>query len=54
MTHLHRPSIQLNKSLTRPKTALHEAAQAYFSSSTTFFVDNLDQKLAVPQNLLGF
>ena len=54
MTHLHRPSIQLNKSLTRLKTASHETAQAYFSSSTISFVDNLDQKLALPQNLLRF
>ena len=54
MTRLHRLSIQLNKSLTRLKTALHETAQAYFSSSTSLFADNLDQKLALVQNLLGF
>ena len=33
MTPLHRPSIQLNKSLTRLKAAFHETAQANFSSS---------------------
>ena len=43
MTLLHRPSIQLNKSLTRLKTAFHETTQAKFSSSkfdnvlSTFF-----------------
>ena len=59
ITLLHRPSIQLNKSLTRLKTAFHETAEAHFSSSkfdnvlSTFFVDDLDQKLALLQNLLG-
>ena len=33
MTLLNRPSTQLNKSLTRLKTAFHETAQANFSSS---------------------
>ena len=43
MTILHRPSIQLNKCLTRLKTAFHETAQAKFSGSkfddafSTFF-----------------
>ena len=43
MTLLHRPSTQLNKFLTRLKTAFHETAQAIFSSSkfdnalSTFF-----------------
>ena len=59
ITLLHRPSIQLNKSLTRLKTAFHETAQAHFSSSkfdnvlSTFFVDDLDQKLVLLQNLVG-
>ena len=44
--------------MTRLKTAFHETAQAYFSSSkfgnvlSTFVVENLDQKLALLQNLL--
>ena len=52
MTLLHRPSIQMNKSLTRLKTAFIETAKAYFSISkfdnvlSTFYVDELDQKLA--------
>ena len=56
---LHRPSIQLKYSLTSLKTAYHETAQAYFSSSkvdkvlSTFFADNLDQTLALLQNLIG-
>ena len=33
MTLIHRPSIQLNKFLTRLKSAFHETAQANFSSS---------------------
>ena len=43
MTLLHRPSIQLNKLLTRLKSAIHETPQANFSSSkfdnvlSTFF-----------------
>ena len=43
MTLIHRPSTQLNTSLTRLKTAFHETAQANFSSSkfdnalSTFF-----------------
>ena len=58
MTLLHRPSIQLNKSLTILKTAFNETAQAYFSSSKfdnvlSTFLDNLDQKLALLQKHLG-
>ena len=59
MTLLHRPSIQLNKSLTRLGTDFHETAQAHFSSSKfdnvlgTFIVDDLDQQLALLQILLG-
>ena len=59
ITLLHRPSIQLNKSLTRLKTVFHETAEAHFSSSkfhnvlNTFSVDDLDQKIALFQNLLG-
>ena len=33
MTLIHRPLTQLNKSLTRLKTAFHETAQANFSTS---------------------
>ena len=59
MTLLHRPSTQLNKFLTRLKTAFHETAQANFSSlkvdnALSTFLDNLDQQFAVLQNLLGF
>ena len=59
MTLLQRPPIQLNKSLTRLKTAFHETAQAIFSSSkfgnvlSTFFVEKLDQKLTLLHILLG-
>ena len=58
MTLLQRPSIQLNKSLTRLKTAFHETTQANFSSSKldkvlSIFLDNQDQQLALLQNLLG-
>ena len=59
MTLLHRPLIQLNKFLTRLKSAFHETAQANFLSSKfdnvlgTFIVDDLDQKLALLQNLPG-
>ena len=58
MTLLHRPSIQLNKFLTRLKSAFHETAQANFSSSKFdnvlgTFLDNLDQQLALLQILLG-
>ena len=58
MTILHSPSIQLNKSLTRMKTALHETAHVNFSSSKfdnalSTFLDILDQHLALLENLLG-
>ena len=58
MTLLHRPSTQLNKSLTRLKTAFQETAQANFSSSKfdnalSTFLDILHQQLALPENLLG-
>ena len=59
MTLLHRPSIHLNKSLTILKMTFYEIAQAQFLSVkfdnvvSTFFVNNLDQKLSLFQNLLG-
>ena len=58
MTLLDRPSIQLNKSVTRLKTALQETARTNFLSAkfdmlSSFFEDNLDQKLALLQNLIG-
>ena len=58
MTLLHRPSIHLNKSLTRLKIAFHDTTQANFSSSKfdnvlSTFLDNLDKQLALLQNLLG-
>ena len=58
MTLLHRPLIQLNKSVTRLKTTFQESAQTNFSSSnfdilSSFFEDNLDQKLPLLQNLIG-
>ena len=58
MTLLHRPLIQLNKSLSRLKTAFQETAQTNLSSSkfdmlSSFFEDILDQKLALLQNLIG-
>ena len=59
MALLHRPSIHLNKSLTILKMTFHENGQAQFLSVkfenvvSTFFVNHLDQKLALVQNLLG-
>ena len=59
MTLLRRPSIQLNKSLTVPKTTFYEKAPEYFLSSksdnmlSTFFSDQPDQQLALHKNLLG-
>ena len=50
MTLLRRPSIHLNKSLTRLKVAFYETAQIILLSSklnnvlSTFFVNQLDQK----------
>ena len=58
MTLLHRTSIHLNKSLTTLKMT-YEIAQAQFLSVKfdnvvgTFFVNHLDQKLSLIQNLLG-
>ena len=57
MTLLHRPSNQLNKSLTILITAFNETAPPYFSSSKidnglSTFLDNLDQELALLQNQL--
>ena len=57
ITVLRRHSIQLEKSFTRLKIAFQETAQEYFLSSkfdnvlSTFFVDHLDEKLALFQNL---
>ena len=59
MTLLHRPSIHLNKSLAILKMTFYEIAQAQFLSVkfdyavSTFFVNHLDQKLSLIQNLLG-
>ena len=59
MTLLHRPSIHLNKSLAILKITFYEIAQAQFLSVkfdnavSTFFVNHLDQKLSLIQNLLG-
>ena len=59
MTLLHRTSIPLNKSLTILKMTFYEIAQAQFLSVKfdnvvgTFFVNHLDQKLSLIQNLLG-
>ena len=59
MTILHRTSIHLNKSLTILKMTFYEIAQAQFLSGkfdnvvSTFFVNHLDQKLSLIQNLLG-
>ena len=59
MTLVHRPSIHLNKSLATLKMTFNEIAQAQFLSVkfdnvvSTFFVNHLDQKLALIQNLLG-
>ena len=58
MTLLRRPSNQLNKSLTVLKTTFYESAPEYFLNSksdnqlSTFFSDQLDQQLAVCENLL--
>ena len=59
MTLLRRPSIHLNKSLTRLKVAFYENVQINFLSPkfdnvlSTFFVNQLDQKKARFQNPLG-
>ena len=59
MTLLLRTSTNLNKSLTRLKITFHETAPEYFLSSkfdnvlSTFFVDDLCQKLSLFQKLLG-
>ena len=59
MTLLHRPSIHLNKSLTILKMTFYEIAEALFLSVkfdnivSTFFGNQLDQKLSLIQNLLG-
>ena len=59
MTLLHRTSIHSNKSLTILKMTFYEIAQAQFLSVkfdnvvSTFFVNHLDQKLSLIQNLLG-
>ena len=59
MTLLDRTSIHLNKSLTILKMTFYEIAQAQFLSVkfnnvvSTFFVNHLDQKLSLIQNLLG-
>ena len=56
---LLRPSVQLNKSLTALKFTLYENAQKQILSSksdnvlSTFYSDQLDQQLALHQNLLG-
>ena len=53
-----RPSIQLNNSLTVLKTNFYENAPEYFLSSksdnllSTFFSGQLDQQLALHENLL--
>ena len=58
MTHLRRPSSQLNKSLTVLKTTFYENAPEYFLSSKSdnllsiFFSDPLDQQLGLHENLL--
>ena len=59
MTLLRRPSNQLNISLTVLKTTFYENAPEYFLSSksdnllNTFFSDQLDQQLALRENILG-
>ena len=59
MTLLRRPSVQLNNSLTELKTTFCENAPEDFLSSksdnllTTFFSVQLDQQLALHENLLG-
>ena len=55
---LRRPSIQLNNSLTVPKTTFYENAPVYFLSSKSvnllgnFFSDQLYQQLTLPGNLV--
>ena len=59
MTLLHRISIHLNKSLTILKMTFYEITPAQFlrvkfdNVVGTFFVNHLDQKLSLIQNLLG-
>ena len=59
MTLLLRPSVQLNKSLTALKFTFYENVQKLFLSSksdnvlSTFYSDQLDQQLALYQNLEG-
>ena len=59
MTLLSRPSIHLNKTLTVLKTTFFETAPEHFLSSksdnllSTSFSDQLDQQLALHENLLG-
>ena len=59
MTLLLRPSIHLNKSLTRLKVTFHETAQEFFWARkfdnvlSTFFVDHQYSILSQLQNLLG-
>ena len=59
MTLLDRNSFHLKKSLTILKMTFYEIAQAQFLSVkfnnivSTFFVNHLDQKLSLIQNLLG-
>ena len=59
MTLLRRTSNHLNKSLTILKRTFHENANEYFLSSkfdnvlSTFFSDQLDQQLALYQNVKG-
>ena len=59
MTLLHRPSIHLKESLAILKMTFYEIAQAQFLSVkfdnavSTFFVNQLDQKLLLIQNLFG-
>ena len=59
MTLLHRTWIHLNKSLTILNMTFYEIAQAQFWSVkfdnvvSTFFVNHLDQKLPLTQNLIG-
>ena len=59
VTLLGRPSVQLNKSLTVLKTTFYENEPEYVLSSksdnllSNFFSDQLDQQLALHENLLG-
>ena len=58
MTLLHRPTIHLNKSLTISKRSFYEIAQAQILSVkfdnvvSPFFVNHLDQKISLTQDLL--